>query len=261
MEAERGVPGRGRLPAGLLGMFVLVASIEAGLSGHELDVVTPEDWQYLQAGRDAAERVRGCDLLILGDSLAKFGVLPRVVGKRSKSRAHSLAIGGGQAPSSYELLRLAFQSGARPSAIVVDFSPYLMALPPAHRPVNTCPSCWATARRCDWRGVARSRLAREPRASPHVFLAALPDEPAVVGPLFTPGTTEPLPIGDAPDAGPLGRNAGAMVMPAVPGRTVVGALQQRPILPRGMDSRLRQRRLHARLIELARCPWHEVSTG
>src|SRR3954464_9771863 len=108
MEAEYEIRRPRCLPAGAIGMIVLITAIEAILAGHELDVVTAEDWQYLQAGRVAASRAKRCDLLILGDSLAKFGVLPAVVGSRTGSRAYNLAIGGGQAPSSFELLRRAY---------------------------------------------------------------------------------------------------------------------------------------------------------
>ncbi len=52
--------------------------------------------------------------------------MPRLVESRSGRGCYNLALGGGQAPATYFLLRRTLESGARPSAILVDFFPRLM---------------------------------------------------------------------------------------------------------------------------------------
>jgi hypothetical protein len=233
METEYGIRQPRRVPAGAIGMIVLIAAIEAILAGHELDVVTAEDWQYLQAGRDAASRTRRCDLLILGDSLAKFGVLPNVVGSRTGSRAYNLAIGGGQAPSSFELLRRAYQGGARPRAVVVDFSPYLIALPPRiareHLPFLLG---YSASLQLAWKARDPVLLANLVTRRTFFSLRCRPGLRSWVASTLAgrPGRDRAV---MAETRRHWGQHAGAMVMPAVPGQRVVGTLQQRRFYPKG----------------------------
>ena len=70
-----------------------------------------------------------------GDSLAKLGVAPSLVEARSGRSVYNLAVCAGQAPSSYFLLRRVLDSGARPTAILVDFFPRLLQVPPQHTPL------------------------------------------------------------------------------------------------------------------------------
>jgi hypothetical protein len=127
MDGKRARSRAGKFPAGVLGTLVLMVIVEAFVVRHELDAVAPEDWQYLLARREAARQAKDCDLLILGDSQAKFGVISKVVSERSGRRSYNLAMFGSQAPASYELLRHVLETGVRPSAIVVDFYPLLLA--------------------------------------------------------------------------------------------------------------------------------------
>jgi hypothetical protein len=113
-------------------MLALVVAVEGSLARHGLDFTRfyIHDWE---AGGSAARRdAKGCGVLCLGDSLLKFGVAPAVLEGRLKTRAYNLAVCSGQAPSSYFLLRRALAAGARPSTLVVDFVPYLLAAEPRH---------------------------------------------------------------------------------------------------------------------------------
>lgn len=120
----------GRLPWALPAMLVLVVAVEAFVSRHPLIALDQDDWQYHLARRDSARHARGQDVLFLGDSLIKNGVLPRVVGSRCGLEVYNLAISGVQAPGIFHVLRSVLRSGSRPSAVVVNFSPHLLALPP-----------------------------------------------------------------------------------------------------------------------------------
>lgn len=113
-----------RRPRGLLGMLALVLAIEAALAGLETDFADVSVWDWRLA-RQAASRVRGREILFFGDSTMKLGVAPRLLGARAGA---NLAVNGGQAPSSYFLLRRALAAGARPEAIVVTFMPPLLAM-------------------------------------------------------------------------------------------------------------------------------------
>ncbi|MDR3637899.1 MAG: hypothetical protein P4L84_29105 [Isosphaeraceae bacterium] len=111
-------------------MIVLVALTERFVGRH------PATFSGMQSNswRFSAEAVARCprdlDVLCLGDSQVKVGVLPRVLEAKLGGRACNLAAFGGQAPSSFFLLRRILESGARPRAVVVDFDPNLLAVSP-----------------------------------------------------------------------------------------------------------------------------------
>jgi hypothetical protein len=130
MDVARWRARAGAAPAGLLGMLALVLAAESFVTRHRLDVMELHEWQYRLARRTAARAAAGRDVLYLGDSLMKVGVLPRVVESRSGLRGHNLAILASQAPASYDVLRRALAGGARPRLVLVDFYPMLLAQPP-----------------------------------------------------------------------------------------------------------------------------------
>lgn len=121
----------GRWPAGLLGMVALVAAVEGVLAHHELDTRSLEAWDCLATRRAAVREAKAGDVLCFGDSLMKLNLAPSVLAAHG-IRAYNLAICGGQAPMSYFVLRRALEAGARPRAIIVDYSPPLMRLGPRH---------------------------------------------------------------------------------------------------------------------------------
>ena len=110
-----------RLPSGLLGMLALVAVVEAAIEGHRADLVSAwvEDWRV--TARAAGTKVSGCDVLCFGDSLVKYGILPKVIRAKAGLRSYNLATSGGTMPSAFFLLRRALDSGARPKAVLIDF--------------------------------------------------------------------------------------------------------------------------------------------
>ena len=233
MQPARCKPRYGRFPAGLLGMLALAAAVEAFVSRHELDAVAPDDWQYLLARRSAARQALGRDLLILGDSQAKFGVLPKVIGARSRLPSYNLAISGAQAPTSYEVLRLALGGGARPTAVVVDFKPFLLAIHPrSSRGGLSFLLSYGESVRLSW-------LSRDP-----VFLAnllvhqALPSLRCRTGlrawvRANLEGRTNRNRLLMPEALNHWTRNDGALVVPSMPGRPVSEIDQQRRLYPPG----------------------------
>lgn len=110
-----------KAPRGFLGMLALILAVEASIAGRRDDLVTPlaESWRV--AARAAGREAKGAAILGFGDSLVKYGVLPRVIEARAGLKTYNLATSGGTTPSAFFLLRRALDSGARPRAVVVDF--------------------------------------------------------------------------------------------------------------------------------------------
>ena len=140
-----------RVPAGLVGTLALIAAVESAIGRKEFDWALPWslDWQI--HGRSAEAFADGQDLLIFGDSIAKFGLIPRLIDEERGGRSYNLALCNGQATTSYFLLRRIVDSGAKPSAIVVDFTPHMLARGPWLNARNwpellTAPEAWELSR-------------------------------------------------------------------------------------------------------------------
>lgn len=119
-----------RLPLGLLGTLALIAAVEGWevRQGDELSHPWAGDWKHGQmaVGRDApTSRV-----LCFGDSLMKYGVVPRVLEARLGRSSYNLALGAAPPVVSYAMLDHALAAGARPDAILVDFAPHLLGVGP-----------------------------------------------------------------------------------------------------------------------------------
>jgi hypothetical protein len=126
---EEGAPAKARRPPwGFLGMLGLVMAIEANLAGNDLDFTAPWHWDWRVIGKAATrpERVRDKQVLCFGDSMVKFGVIPKVLKQVSGKTAYNFALHTGQTSSSYFMLRRALRAGARPSAIVLDLTPHML---------------------------------------------------------------------------------------------------------------------------------------
>lgn len=112
-----------RIPLGLLGMLALLAAVEGYFARHDLDCMTIANWDARFARAAAGRDGPASEVLYLGDSLIKMGVVPSAIEARSGLRGYNLALSGGQPPASYFLLRRAIEAGAHPRAVVVDFFP------------------------------------------------------------------------------------------------------------------------------------------
>ena len=121
-------------PGGLLGSIGLIIVLEwVGIVPETLHIRESSDRvnsSWLAAGRAAAGPEAGAEILCFGDSLIKLGILPRVLQDRLGWSAHNLAVLGGQAPTSYFLLRRVLEQGHRPRALIINFSPLLLAMDP-----------------------------------------------------------------------------------------------------------------------------------
>jgi len=129
---EAGPSSRRQPPWGLLGMLALVAMIEMRLIGHDQDFTAVWHWDWRIVGKAATRpwKVANRDVLLFGDSLVKFGVMPRVIKERAGKTAYNFALHTGQTPSSYFMLRRTLRAGAKPSAIVLDLTPHMLSHAP-----------------------------------------------------------------------------------------------------------------------------------
>jgi hypothetical protein len=126
-EASPPTHSRGPWPWGLVGMVGLLGLIEPALARRDADFAgyIPADWKL--AGHAAARRVAESRVLCFGDSEVKHALLPALLADRLGGPSYNLAVIGGQPPSSYFLLRRALEAGARPSAVVLNAFPALLA--------------------------------------------------------------------------------------------------------------------------------------
>src|SRR5690349_12144950 len=85
-------PRRGAWPWGLIGMLGLVAAAEASVRRHEdADFTTNIATSWRFSAHQAARRATKCEVLCFGDSMVKFGLLPRVIESRIGRSAYNLA--------------------------------------------------------------------------------------------------------------------------------------------------------------------------
>jgi hypothetical protein len=108
------------LPRGLLGMLAIVVCFESFVARHDIDFteLSAADWRLSRSA--ATAEASGARLLVFGDSLLKFGIVPGIIERRTGLETFNLSVLGGQSPSSYFLLRRAIEAGARPEAILLD---------------------------------------------------------------------------------------------------------------------------------------------
>jgi hypothetical protein len=107
-------------------MIGLVILIEATVSRRWLELSDPVSVSWRFADRAARDDARGCDVLYLGDSLVKHGLIPSVLQRESGLKGVNLAAARAPALATYFLLRRAIASGARPRAIVIDTKPAVL---------------------------------------------------------------------------------------------------------------------------------------
>lgn len=133
MDDAPRAPSRAVVPWGFIGMLVLVLLVERYIAAHPLEYTDPTAFTWRSVAKAARGPEGRSDVLMLGDSMVKVGGLPRVIEKSLEVSAYNLALFGGQAPSTYYVLRKVIESGARPRAIVVDFHANLLPMTPKEK--------------------------------------------------------------------------------------------------------------------------------
>ncbi len=121
---DRSEPRR-RRAWGLLGMLVLVGSIEA-VVGSRHDLTDPVAMQWRYRGKAILTKARQAEVLCLGDSLVKFGVAAPELSRRLGRPVGNHAVLAAPAAASYFALKDALGAGAKPRLVIVDYAPFLL---------------------------------------------------------------------------------------------------------------------------------------
>ena len=127
-------------PLGFISALAMIGAVQC-VFGLRHEVRSPSgrvEMSWQAASRAARGPEGNSEVLCFGDSRIKLGILPRVLHARIRVSAYNLGMLGGQAPSTYFLLRQVLERGNRPRAILVDFSESLLTFAPSGNV-----ACWA----------------------------------------------------------------------------------------------------------------------
>lgn len=118
---------------GLLGMLLLTGIIEkaAFRNNPRFGNEHASNWAYVD--RQLGRKTQGREILCLGDSLVKLGILPSVLSERTGKSAYNAALFSGATPASYFVLCRALAQGARPKTIVLDCAAGILTQGPSSR--------------------------------------------------------------------------------------------------------------------------------
>ncbi|MHB1556218.1 MAG: hypothetical protein ACYC61_01940 [Isosphaeraceae bacterium] len=114
------------VPWGVLGAIGLIVAIEWTLGRNWLDLSDPVSVSWRYADDAASHESALCNVLFLGDSLVKHGLIPSVVERESGIKSVNLAAARAPALMTYFALRRALESGAHPRAIVINTKPAVL---------------------------------------------------------------------------------------------------------------------------------------
>ena len=128
---ERQARRSGGVPP-LLGTMMMIAAVEFGVSRQGTAYQDPVSFSWLFSALAARHEAVDAEILCLGDSLAKHGFVPAIIEHKTGRKTYNLAVAAGPAPVTEILFRRALDAGARPSAIVFDMKPGLLAGSPRY---------------------------------------------------------------------------------------------------------------------------------
>ena len=101
-------------------MIGLLVAIEGSIAGRWLDFSDPVSLSWRFSTVAARTVASGSDLLCVGDSLAKHGVIPSLIEAESGLRTVNLAAARYPTVMTYFVLRRALDAGAHPKAIIIN---------------------------------------------------------------------------------------------------------------------------------------------
>lgn len=115
-----------RIPWGVVGMIGLIVVIEYFVGRNWLDFSDPVSLSWRFSAEAARTEAAGSQVLCLGDSLVKHGLIPSVI--EGKSGLRTLNLSAARAPTlmTYFLFRRALDAGARPDAIIINAKPAVL---------------------------------------------------------------------------------------------------------------------------------------
>jgi hypothetical protein len=118
------------IPWGFAGSIVLIAAIECLVTRNWLDLTDPVSLSWRYSAKAVETESRGCDLLCLGDSQIKHGLVPGAIEQGTGLRTVNLSAARAPALLTYFLLRRALDAGARPAALIINAKPAVLLADP-----------------------------------------------------------------------------------------------------------------------------------
>jgi hypothetical protein len=122
------------LPWGVIGALGLVLIVEGYLTRHNKDFTLTEGLNWGYAIKAAATEARDAEILAMGSSSSKFGIISRVIERETGLRTFNLATCSGDMATNYFVFRRAIEAGARPKAVLLDC--YMSQKTATHRDVR-----------------------------------------------------------------------------------------------------------------------------
>jgi hypothetical protein len=120
----------GAIPWGFVGMIGLIVVIECFVGRNWLDFSDPASLSWRFSAAAVATESPGGELLCLGDSLIKHGLLPGVIENETGRRTVNLSAARAPTLLTYFFLRRALDAGARPRAIIINAKPAVLLAGP-----------------------------------------------------------------------------------------------------------------------------------
>jgi hypothetical protein len=117
---------RNRIPWGVVGMIGLIVVIECFVGRNWLDFSDPVSLSWRFSAEAARTDAAGSQVLCLGDSLVKHGLIPSVIEAESGLRTLNLSAARAPTLMTYFLFRRALDAGARPDAIIINAKPAVL---------------------------------------------------------------------------------------------------------------------------------------
>jgi hypothetical protein len=117
---------RSGIPWGVVGMIGLIVVIEGFVGRNWLDFSDPVSLSWRFSAEAARTEAAGSQLLCLGDSLVKHGLIPSVIEGESGLRTSNLSAARAPTLMTYFLFRRALDAGARPDVIIINAKPAVL---------------------------------------------------------------------------------------------------------------------------------------
>ena len=117
---------RTAIPWGVTGAVVLLFVIESIFQWHSIELTDPLSLSWRFSAQTTDADTRGAQVLCLGDSLLKHGLIPSIFASDSRLRTVNLAAAQGSTLLAFSLLQRALDSGAQPTALIINAKPAVL---------------------------------------------------------------------------------------------------------------------------------------
>ncbi len=130
VNASRQKLALNKLPIALIGSLAIIVLIEGHIARTAHSFASDRLLEWSAFREISTKKASESQILCFGDSHIKVGVLPKIIESRTGLSAYNFALGYGQAPSSYYMLKNAIADGAKPQFALVDFKWTSLKYPP-----------------------------------------------------------------------------------------------------------------------------------